>query len=215
MTSRVTCEQWRLRSCIPSNDVKSTKNKDQTRFVTFSNAVKVVKIPSCREFSLQEATDYWFAEEEYASTEHKMRKEIAMMEKGKTLHDKKYCSRGLEQYLKKNSIPRAANIQQGVSAVLKAQHDLRQTTLRNFELEDIRIAKAYQGVSSSCHMWAAVIGLRDTRTAEKYLEDILECPSEYPCKINAELLSQRSICIAKNRQTPKALFRHELVPRTA
>eukprot|EP00980_Cylindrotheca_fusiformis_P008189 scaffold1736_cov127-Cylindrotheca_fusiformis.AAC.3 len=213
MTSKLTCEspkldQWRLRSCIPRNDVKSIRNKDTTRFVTFSNSVKGIMIPSWRDFSLQEAADYWLSEEEYARIKHKMRKEIAMLEKGEILHDKKYCSRGLEQYLKKNAISRAANIQQGVSSVLKEQYDVQQMTQRDFESDDVRIAKAYEGVSSGCRTWASVIGLRDMRDAEKYLEDILEWPSEYP--------SRRSICCTEEKhQAAKALLQNELVPRTA
>eukprot|EP00980_Cylindrotheca_fusiformis_P024305 scaffold11725_cov116-Cylindrotheca_fusiformis.AAC.14 len=200
--------RWRLRSGITCPDGKPIKNKDTTRIVTFSDAVEESEIPSWRDFSWEETTDYWLSEEECAKTEHRMRREIAMLEKGKILRDKKYCSRGLERYLAKNAIPRATNIQEGLFAVLQVQYDLRQRPERDFDYDDIRIAEAYQGVSSSCHMWASVIGLRDMRNAEKYLEDLLEYPPEVSCP--------RSVFRAEeNPQTTKALLRHELVPRTA
>eukprot|EP00980_Cylindrotheca_fusiformis_P024300 scaffold11725_cov116-Cylindrotheca_fusiformis.AAC.9 len=213
MTPKLKCDasnqdpQWQLQTCISIEDAKSIVTKEETAVVTFSHTVEENEIPSWREFSTEETADCWFSEEEYASIESSMRKEIAMLERGKILRNKKYCSRGLEQYLAKNAISKAANRQQGVSAVLQKQYDLRQVTDREYELDDIRIAEAYQGVSSSCHMWAAVIGLRDMRNAEKYLEDFLECTSE--------ISSPLSICCAPNRPAVNSPLWHGLVSRAA
>eukprot|EP00980_Cylindrotheca_fusiformis_P024297 scaffold11725_cov116-Cylindrotheca_fusiformis.AAC.6 len=212
MTPKLKCDvsnqepHWRLQSYISGKETKSMKtSKDVTTVVTLSDTVEEIEISSWREFSPEETAACWFSEEEYATIEHKMRKEIAMLEKGKILRDKKYCSRGLEQYIAKNAISKAANRQEGVSAVLQEQHDLRQVTEREYALDDIRIAEAYQGVSSSCHLWAAVIGLRDMRNAEKYLEDFLECTSE--------ISSPRASCCTPNH--PKARLCHGLVSRAA
>ncbi|KAL3931685.1 MAG: hypothetical protein SGBAC_011198 [Bacillariaceae sp.] len=94
------------------------------------------------------------------------------MEEGKPL-DENSCSRGLEQYLTVNVISNKHNVRRAIQVVLDLQD-------RQFELtmyDDQAISKAYQNVSSSCHLWAAVVGLRDRQEAADAYDDNEDKPN--------------------------------------
>jgi len=109
----------------------------------------------------------WYTEEENKQIEQDMMKELHMMVHGKILQDKKYCSQGLEQYLPENAIPKSENRRTAADVVLKEQS-------RHYETQEHyeeAIATVYKNISSSCQLWAAVVGFRDQREAEIYLDD--------------------------------------------
>jgi hypothetical protein len=161
-----------------------------------SETVHGREILSWRDFSPKEISSSWISDEEYSETKSDMSKQILRVEEGRKMSDKKYCSRGLEQYSKANSFTRRDNIEHGVRVVLREQDEQQKTG----EFDDDRIAEALHRVSSSCHMWAAVVGLRDQRDAEKYMdEDSVEHTAAF---VSPHLIKRR----------PR---RHECIPRAA
>ncbi|KAL3935108.1 MAG: hypothetical protein SGBAC_009311 [Bacillariaceae sp.] len=110
------------------------------------------------------------------------------MEQGKTLNDKKSCSRGLERYLTVNAIAKQENQRSAWQSVFDEQ--TRQTKLNQYDEE--AIARVYRNVSSSCHMWAAVLGLRDQREATKYIQDDDDVCYDFESLITLSQESQES-----------------------
>jgi hypothetical protein len=171
----------------------STEPTQVEKLFALSETVQGYETISWRDFSPEEIAASWMSDAEYTDTKIDMSKQILRVEEGRTMSDRRYCSRGLEQYTRANAFTRRENIQHCVRVVLREQDEQQNTG----EFDENRIAEALHGVSSSCHMWAAVVGLRDQRDAEKYMdEDSVEhtAPLGSPCP------------------TPK---RHELLSRAA
>jgi hypothetical protein len=138
-----------------------------TNYVDFDNQVYVVDTISRHDYTPQEVEDCWFTPGEVLETEKEIYKQIQMMEEGKILKDKRYSSRGLEKFTKLKQMVRAENMIKGIDAVL----DEQQSQLMSGNFDDERVARVYSRVSSSCQMWAQVVGLQDQRDAENYLDE--------------------------------------------
>ena len=89
------------------------------------------------------------------------------MTNGKKLKDKKYSSRGLESFTPLKALARNDTMDSAIIAVLLEQETQKATG----ETDEVAIAEAYHRISHSCHLWAAVVGTRDRRDAEKYLDE--------------------------------------------
>jgi hypothetical protein len=120
------------------------------------------------DFSPEEIKATWFTEEEYYTISRQCCKQIDKMDKGQKLKDKKYCARGLEALTKLASIAKSKSREESIRAVLQEQ-DMQ---VEEERYDDEAIGKAYHQVTSSCQMWASVVGLRDQRSSEAYLEDL-------------------------------------------
>jgi hypothetical protein len=150
---------------------KTTEPTQVKKLFALDETVQGRETLSWRDFSPEEIAASWISDAEYTETKNDMLTQILRVQAGRKMRDKKYCSRGLEQYTRATAFTRRDNIQHGVRAVLREQDEQQNTG----EFDDNRIAKALHRVSSSCHMWAAVVGLRDQRDAEKYMdEDLVE-----------------------------------------
>jgi hypothetical protein len=154
----------RLSTSLASTTTEATQ---VDKLVALSETVERRETLSWRDFSPEEITASWISDAEYTDTKNDMSKQIIRVEEGKKMSDIKYCSRGLEQYTRANAFTRRDNIQRGVRVVLREQDEQQNTG----EFDDDRIAEALNRVSSSCHMWAAVVGLRDQRDSEKYRDE--------------------------------------------
>jgi hypothetical protein len=137
------------------------------KLVAMSGTVQRRDTLTWRDFTSEEITASWISYAEFIEIEKDMRKQINRLEAGRAMRDRKYCSRGLEQHTRANMLTRRDNIQHGVRVVLREQLKQQNTG----EFDDNRIAEALHGVSSSCHIWAAVVGLRDQRDAEVYMDE--------------------------------------------
>ncbi|CAJ1942252.1 unnamed protein product [Cylindrotheca closterium] len=159
-----------LASTVPSkletarSTVSSTMKKSS---VYFSETVKVRYSLSLEDYSDEEYDACWYSSEEYQTIEKDLCRQFMKMEEGKILHDMKSCSRGLERYLTVNAFQKKESQRVARRSVLDEQTHQAELNQRDEEA----IARLYNNVSSSCQMWAAVLGLRDQREAEKYIQD--------------------------------------------
>jgi hypothetical protein len=119
-------------------------------------------------FSSEELKAAWFSEEEYLQISNQCSIQIHKMDQGRVLKDKKSCARGLERLTRMGSITRSKSRTQSIRAVLEKQDAL---TSQGVLVDEEAIAFVYHDVTSSCQMWASVIGYRDQRAAEKYMDD--------------------------------------------
>lgn len=136
-----------------------------TRSVHWLTTVQSQFVHSLDEYTEAEFNACWYSEKEYSKIEKRIMKERKLLEQGKVFKDKKYCSRGLESY--QAYICRKQNYGNAMQSVLDEQDRQIESDEYNHE----SIAQAYRNVSSSCHMWAAAIGLRDQKEAESCIDD--------------------------------------------
>jgi hypothetical protein len=161
------CKPTQGRRISTSLAGKTTEPTQVEKLFALSETVEGREILSWRDFSPEEIAASWISDAEIIETETDMLTQILRVEDGRKMSDEKYCSRGLEQYTRANAFTRRDNIQHGVRVVLLEQLKQQKTG----EFDDNRIAEVLHRVSSSCHMWAAVVGLRDQRDAEKYMDE--------------------------------------------
>jgi hypothetical protein len=89
------------------------------------------------------------------------------MDKGEVLKDKKYCARGLETHTKIGCIIKRKNRTESFYNVLREQEN----QWNEGTCDDKAIACVYHQTTSSCQMWANVVGLRDQCKVEEYIDD--------------------------------------------
>jgi hypothetical protein len=119
-----------------------------------------------QDFSSEELEAAFFSEEEYFQISKRCHKQIDRMDHGETLKDRKYCARGLEAHTGIGSITKSKSRAQSIRAVLQEQD----VQIRQGVLDEEAIGVMYHDVTSSCQMWASVIGLRDQHAAEGYMD---------------------------------------------
>ena len=122
-------------------------------------------ILSRHDYTAEEKQMAWLQDEEFSWITKKNRKQVRKMENGEDLKDKKYCSRGLESYTRLAAINKSQNRKLAVNAVLDEQDEQER-----FAPTEEAISHAYYQVTSSCQLWARMIGLRDQRSAEAYMD---------------------------------------------
>ena len=150
-----------------SNLTDDTVETDMEKFVGFNLVPTVRETISRHEYSPDELKSCWFTSEECKETEIDIAKELKLMEKGKKLKDKKYSSRGLENFTPLKALARNDTMDSAIISVMLEQESQRATG----ERDEVAIAEAYHRISHSCHLWAAVVGTRDRLDAEKYLDE--------------------------------------------
>jgi hypothetical protein len=118
----------------------------------------VHSILSRHDYTAEEKRVAWFQGEELASITKENRKKVRKMENGEDVNDKEYCSRGLGSYTRLSAISKSQKRKLAVDAVLNEQHE-QELDLPN----EGGISHASCQVTSSCKLWARMIGLRDQR----------------------------------------------------
>lgn len=127
--------------------------------VTFSENVDGVEILSLYDYTPSEISASWFDENEMEDITKRCFKVLKKIESGKGV---KYCSRGLEGHTAIGSIGKKKNRETAVEAVLTEQVDQWAENRH----DDQAIADIYHRTSSSCQLWAQVIGKRDQEIAD-------------------------------------------------
>lgn len=151
-----------------SNLTEETVETDMDKFVVgFNLAPTFFETISREDYTDAEKKNCWFTSEECKETELEIARQLKMMEQGKRLKDKKYSSRGLENFTQLSAIVRNDTMDSAIIAVLLEQEEQRKVG----ETDEHAIRETYQRISHSCHLWAAVIGTRDRRDVEKYLDE--------------------------------------------
>ena len=125
--------------------------------ITFKKRASARLQLSRKEYTPEEIAATWYTSEEYVSIRRECLKQILKMENGGTFKDKKYCSRGLENHTRVKSICRMQNKKDSFRAVLDEQAEQQ----RNGIVDAERIAKRYHQVTTSCQLWACIVGLQD------------------------------------------------------
>ena len=153
--------------------------------VTFAGYGQVKLTRSLTEYSEEEMSLCWYNSAEYQTIRTSCRKQIVKIENGEVLKDRKYSSRGLENQTRIRSIAKLKKRRESINAVLVKQSELvlssttssseLVTTLGTNEAQQRQqvemIAQAYRCYTSSCQIWANVVGLSDARNAAAFHEE--------------------------------------------
>ncbi|CAJ1959883.1 unnamed protein product [Cylindrotheca closterium] len=146
------------------------------RSVNFDpNVTPAVETISLDDYTSREIAATWYDEEEMANITRRCVRILKRMETNELKHGgKNYCTRGLEGHTTLGSINKRRSRSAGVAAVLEEQ--ARQWD-ESTEADTQAIADAYTRTTSSCQMWARVMGNRDQVAAEPflYLDDDEDC----------------------------------------
>jgi hypothetical protein len=156
------------------------------------------------DYSSEETKATWFTGKEYNEIAKQCCKQILIMDKGEVLEGKKYCARGLEAHTKIKRIVKFKNRAESINNVLREQEN----QLNEGAIDDEAIACVYHQTTSSCQMWANVVGLRDRRIVDEYLDDV---ELQVPRAITHEPSTKLKSCIKLLSKLRKA----EVTARTA
>jgi hypothetical protein len=118
---------------------------------------------SRRDYTLEEADATFSSRKEHQQIMRQCHKEVKKIGHGEKFKDKKYCARGLEGRTKIGYISKVQKRALVINAVLDEQ--LMQWNEGVFD-EDA-IADACHIASSSCGLWASIVGRRDQKAAEE------------------------------------------------
>jgi hypothetical protein len=135
--------------------------------VSFAPSASARYTLSRKEYTPAEKRAAWYCPEDYGQITRECCKQVHRIERGGILKDVKYCARGLESYTRSAVQLKKQNRQAAYAAVLGGQVD--------FLGDDEQISQDYNSVSSSCQLWASVIGFRDQIASEDYLFDVDDC----------------------------------------
>ena len=138
---------------LPENDsVEGMQQRRRRRIVSFNNSVQVRPTIHFCDYTDEEMEQCWYTRQEYAEISVSCSKQIAKMENGKILKDKKYCQRGLEKHTTKASLERSILKQTLTQAVLQIQYMCWKNDLPN---SDVLIGQVSTGISKECRLRAA------------------------------------------------------------
>ncbi|KAL3931684.1 MAG: hypothetical protein SGBAC_011197 [Bacillariaceae sp.] len=179
-----------------SSEASPVSTSPSERSIQFKDAEQVHLILCLDDYTEDEYSACWYSTKEYTKIEKSMAKQCNKMARGIVLKDEKFCSRGLEKYQVCNFIARKENSRTAMQSVLYEQE--RQDESQVYD--DESIAQVYHNVSSSCQMWATVVGLRDQKEAERYIDDgDDDDDSENVTTILAQQPPTHTICTAKEK----------------
>ncbi|CAJ1926349.1 unnamed protein product [Cylindrotheca closterium] len=130
--------------------------------VTFSSNVTGIQIMNIEDYTPSEISASWYNQEDMDRITDRCLKLLRRMESDISNRGKKYCTRGLEGHTALASISKNQNRACARAAVLMEQS---KQWIEN-KVDDQAIADAYSSTTSSCQLWAQVVGKRDEDIAE-------------------------------------------------
>jgi hypothetical protein len=135
----------------------TTHETSVKHLVRFSEKKRVRKILSRKDYTLEETkATWWTFEESQQIAIQQCRKEI-----------KKFCARGLEGHTQIRSVAKAQRRRLAINAVL----DEQMIQWADGVFDEQTIANVYYIASSSCQLWASLVGRRDHRAAEEEIHE--------------------------------------------
>ena len=137
-----------------------------SRRVAFHEIVQVKEVLSLYNYTHSEISASWYNAEEMDKISQRCYNILRRHEREAIRNKPKYCMRGLESMTSTGYISKNNNRSAAFVAVLEEQE--RQWN----ESEEVKvqaISDAYRRTSSSCQMWAQVVGNRDQQAVEVYL----------------------------------------------
>jgi hypothetical protein len=168
LSSAVRRPKRKLVKSYSEGSVTSTASTVKTgthvvKLVRFSEKNHSRKTLSRMNYTHEESEASWLSREDGEKISRQCHKEIKKIDDGKKFTDKKYCARGLEGKTRFGSIAKEQNRALAISAVLNEQW----TQWEEGIFDEDTIAELYYSASSSCQLWASLIGGRDCRAAEE------------------------------------------------
>jgi hypothetical protein len=134
-----------------------------TKKITFDEQAKIYFTISLQEISATEREAMWYSKEEFREITRSSCRQIKQLDRGKLFKDKKYCSRGLESHMRMATQTKRKNYEMSHKVVFDEQNRQRRDCVHEMEY----LSSLYHSVSSSCQLWANVVGLSDQRAAEE------------------------------------------------
>jgi hypothetical protein len=147
---------------------KATEATKIEKCVSFADPATMRYTIARKDYSSEETKATWCTDEDYCKIIKQCSKQIQRMDKGEVLKDKQYCARGLEAHTKMGCIVKLKNRAESFNNVLREQEN----QLNEGTCDDEAIARVYHQATSSCQMWANIVGLRDQCILEEYLDDV-------------------------------------------
>jgi hypothetical protein len=133
------------------------------KVVRFSEKTRSRETLSRKDCTLEEATKYWWCRKDYQRILRQCKKKIKKIDLGEKFKGKKYCARGLEDRTKIGSVLKA----QARALAMNAVFDEQLTQWNEGVFDEQAIADVYYIASSSCQLWASLVGRRDHRSLYK------------------------------------------------
>ena len=191
-------------SSIYSQNSTKTEATEVEKYLSFDDNVRVCYTIARSDFSLEETTATWYTTEEYMRISEQCSRQIYKMDEGKVLKGRKYCSRGLET--RRGRAIKIQNRSSSIETVLMEQE--KQSDEGTYD--GVVISRVYRGVTSSCQLWANIVGVRDQRVAEDYLDDI---NLQMPQTITKEPEQQSKPSILRRKPRQPSILRSKPRPR--
>jgi hypothetical protein len=141
----------------------ATETTQVVKRVRFSEINRVRYTLSRMNYTVEECNASWLSREDGRKIWRQCEKEIKKINDGKKFKDTKFCARGLEGHTWIGSFSKEQNRTLAVNAVLGEQS----TQWEEGIFEEYTIAEVYYRASSSCQLWASLIGRHDHRAAKK------------------------------------------------
>lgn len=171
------------------------------RLVQFNPSVTGIVIMSLHDYTPSEIAAAWYDNEEMDEITKRCVKILKKMESN-PFKNSKYCLRGLEGHSTLGSINKRMNRSAAAAAVLDEQ--ARQWRNERDGTDTQAIADAYRKTTSSCQMWAQVMGNRDQLTAEEFLnredDNCNENVKGFPTKLPNKSMGLIHVCPEQRRQ---------------
>jgi hypothetical protein len=179
----------------------ATESTQVEKVVRFSKKTRTRKTLSRNDYTLEEAESSFSSLEDHQQILRQCHKEIKKIDHGEKFKDKKYCARGLEGCTKIGIVSKAQARALATNAVLEEQF----TQWNEGVFDEHAIANVYYIASSSCQLWAHIVGRRDHRAAEE-IHGSLDKKSSAPHCHDHEQAKKRS---------SKGLEQSSVLPRAA
>ena len=148
------------------DEQKTKKSRSIRKTVSFADTARARRIISLKDFKPSEIQASWYSNEEYKSIQLACVQQIAKMNAGKTLKDKKFCSRGLEGHTKIGSKTKNLIRSQSIFAVLEEQNMQYEEGF----MDDVAIAEIYGKLTADSQSEARKMGLLDEQAVRKEIE---------------------------------------------
>ena len=155
------------KSCL--RKTSSSSRRENKKVVRFSEIASMRYTISLYDYNPKEIRNTWYSDEEQTQIMESRSKEIRKLNQGKELLDKKYCSRGLENFIDTKSKLRLLTKSCAINAVVYAQEisqlgddDVMMTRMGFADIDEY-IAEKYQVFTKHAQLEAYSRGLHDEK----------------------------------------------------
>jgi hypothetical protein len=149
------------------SDGTTTVTTASIKRVDFAPLVQVRSTIGLDSYTPQEIQASWYSAEEVQKIRQENNRTILKMERGIPLRETKYCARGLENRMRLAWIARSQNKRQAWRCVMEEQRN----QIHDSIVDEMTIASIYHQNTASVQLHATVMGKRDARDIEEYMDE--------------------------------------------